>query len=96
MKLLSRLAIALAICLMAIPMMATPVQAAEYITLRPSHGNIGDKVYITGSGFNPAKRYWVYYEIDHNTWEEVLDRYDCDVDEEGRLETEKFEIPESY
>ena len=96
MRLPVRLVIALLICLVAIPTLipATPAQAAETITLRPSSGNVGDEVYITGSGFDTYYDYWVYYETDDG-WEEVLDRYDCTVDVDGYLRTDEFEIPES-
>jgi len=95
MRLPVRLVIALLVCLVAIPTLipATPAQAAS-ITLHPTSGHVGDKVYVTGSVFDPDDYYWVYYETDVG-WEEVLDRYDCDVDEDGYLRTGKFEIPES-
>jgi len=100
MKLLSRLVIALVICLLAIPIMATPVQAIGItgMTLHPNKGNIGEEVYITGNS-NADSHYYVYYQIDTDEWEEVLDYYDIDFDgtdlEGYSYTTEKFEIPES-
>jgi hypothetical protein len=94
MNLLSRLLIAFAICLIAIPMLASPVQATgETISLYPSSGYVGDEVYISGENFAQGN-YWVYYEKD-GSWVEVLDRYDCDVDSDGDFSTDEFSIPES-
>ena len=107
MKLLSRLIIALAICLIAIPVMATPVQAAGIsgMTLHPTKGIVGEEVYITGDS-DDDDDYWVYYKIDTDEWVEVLDDDDFDFDEDCYnvgteeycdydYETEKFEVPES-
>ena len=95
MKLLSRLVIALLICLIAIPILAVPAQAyEEEISLHPSSGCVGKEVYIRGYNFSTSYDYWVYYEKD-SSWVEVLDRYDCDVESDGDFSTEKFSIPES-
>ena len=100
MKLLSRLVIALAICLMAIPMMATPVQAdgITSMTLYPTKGNIEEEVYITGNS-DDDNHYYVYYQIDTDEWEEVLDYNDITFEGEATegysYRTDEFEIPES-
>jgi len=101
MKLLSRLLIALLVCLIAIPVMATPVQAADIssMSLHPSSGTVGEEVYITGS-CDSRDDYWVYYQLDTNEWVEVLEDRDFDFDADGEkydysTKDEKFLIPES-
>lgn len=91
MKLLSRLVIALVICLLAIPMMATPVQAAG-ITLKPRYGNVGQKVYVSGTfdGYTDHHVY-IYYEVAEDEWELVDDDY---TESDGSLYT-YFNVPES-
>ena len=78
MKLLSRLVIALVICLMAIPMMATPVEAhpgfslrntTSYTGLDRDEGYVGDEVRISGE--DSHSRVWIYYELyneDEDDW----------------------------
>ena len=101
MKLLSRLLIAALICLITIPVMATPVQAADIssMSLKPSKGTVGEEVYITGS-CDSRDDYWVYYQIDTNEWVQVLDddnfEFDADGDEyDYSTKDDKFLIPES-
>lgn len=99
MKLLSRLVIALVICLLAIPIMATPVQAGiTGMTLHTNKGNVGEEVYITGDSTDDS-HYYVYYQINTDEWEEVLDYGDIEFEgtelEGYSYTTEKFEIPES-
>jgi hypothetical protein len=64
MKLLCRLIIALAICLIAVPAFITPVEAnpGASITLSPDEGCVGDKITVYGKGFNPDKTVDVYYD----------------------------------
>ena len=76
MKLLSRLVIALAICLMAIPMMATPVQAATGDfsisggSISKDEGYVGDEVRIRGDA--SCSKVYIYYELfnesDEDEW----------------------------
>jgi len=101
MKLLSRLLIALLTCLIAIPAMATPVQAADIssMSLHPSSGTVGEEVYITGS-CEGHDDYWVYYQLDTNEWVEVLEDRDFEFDPDGEeydysTKDDKFLIPES-
>jgi len=101
MKLLSRLIIALAICLVAIPTLVTPGQVnadIDSIVLHPSKGTIDTEVYITGDS-DDSDDYWVYYQLDDDDWVQVLDDGDFDFDEwepgEYDYDTETFEIPES-
>ena len=101
MKLLSRLIITLAICLIAIPTLVTPGQVnadIDSIVLTPSHGTVDTEVYIRGDS-DDDDDYWVYYQLDDDEWVQVLDDGDFDFDEwepgEYDYDTEKFEIPES-
>ena len=55
MKLLSRLMIALLICIVAIPMLASPAQAQDeepFITVSPSSGHPGEEVTVRGYYFD--------------------------------------------
>jgi hypothetical protein len=94
MRFLSRLVIALVVCLVAIALLPVATQAQdEDIRLHPGSGYVGEEVYITGTNFTDD-HYWVYYETDGD-WIEILDRYDCEVDSYGDFTTEDFFIPES-
>ena len=73
MKLLSRLVIALAICLVAVPAMASmaPVQAYYGdISLSPDEGYVGDEIEVSGDDVG-YYRVWIYYELyneDEDDW----------------------------
>jgi hypothetical protein len=93
MKLVSRLVIALLICLVAIPALALPTQADEpTIWLSDSSGYVGDEIRVYGEDLNDYHgTVWVYYEI-NNDWKMVDKDY---ISSGGSLETDYFEIPES-
>ena len=109
MKLLSRLVIALVICLMAIPMMATPVEAnpgfslrntTSYTGLDRDEGYVGDEVRIYGSWDDSHGRYiYIYYELygeDEEDWyykKVTYDEHD-ETDETYSFDYD-LEIPES-
>ena len=64
MKLASRLATALLICLMAIPVLAVPVQADEvepYISLSPTSGHPGEELTVRGYDFESSEDVDIYY-----------------------------------
>lgn len=93
MKLVSRLAIALLICLIAIPSLAIPAQADEpTIWLSESSGYVGDKIRLYGEGLGDYYgTVWVYYKLNNN-WEMVDKDY---ISSGGSLETDYLFIPES-
>jgi len=62
MKLLPRLIIAFAICLLAIPALTTPVQASTTIKLSEDEGYMGDEIEISGKGFTAGKTVYIYYD----------------------------------
>jgi len=105
MKLLSRLIIALVVCLIAIPMMATPVQAHPGFSISgesisPDGGYVGDEIRIYGSWDEIHGGYiYIYYEL-YNVAEDDWD-YKRVHYEEHDTEAEEydfdydFEIPES-
>lgn len=109
MKLLSRIGIALAICLMAIPIMATPVEAnpgfslrntTSYTGLDRDEGYVGDEVRIYGSWDDTHGRYiYIYYELfneDEDDWPYEKVSYDEWEETEGIYSFDyDFEIPES-
>jgi hypothetical protein len=93
MKLVSRLVIALAICLIAIPALAISAQADEpTIWLSDSSGYVGDEIRLYGEDLGDYYgTIWVYYEL-NNDWKMVDKDY---ISSGGSLETDYFEIPES-
>jgi len=105
MKLLARLVIALAICLMVIPVMATPVQAAGSFSVKggsisKNKGYMGDEITIYGSWDEAHGRYiYIYYELfseDKDDWPDEKVKYDDydEIDERYEFDYD-FEIPES-
>jgi len=104
MKLLSRLVIALLICLLAIPLIATPIQATTgdfSITsggsVTKDEGYMGDSVRISGTADCP--RVYVYYELfnedDEDEWYEGYIEGDYDEAAGDYDYYDYFEIPES-
>ena len=105
MKLLARLVIALVICLIAIPGVATPVQAAGSFSvsggsISKGKGYMGDEIRIYGSWDETHGSYmYVYYElfnVDKDDWPYEKVKYDSYDDIDKRYEFDyDFEIPES-
>jgi len=89
MRLMSRLVIALVICLVAINLPAAPTQAdseGPSIWLSRSHGMPGTSVKVYGDNFTAEERVYIYYdenEIDY-----------IETDDEGDFQV-TFEVPES-
>jgi len=83
MRLLAQLVIALVIFLVAVSIAipATPVLAAEDITLDPDEGRIDDRVDIDGDGFTPSYPPEYYYEVDIYFSSDEADEGD-DIDDE--------------
>jgi len=106
MKLLSRLVIALAICLIAIPTLVSPVQAAGTFHISggdvsADEGHVGDEVRIYGNWAGSHGSYiHIYYELfdeDEDDWYYKKIRYDEYDDVEDRYTFDyDFTIPESY
>jgi len=96
MRLLSRLAIIVVLCLIAIPLLAVPAQAADddpFITLSPSSGMPGTDVTVRGYNFEEDEEAEVYYYRNgHATRIEVATD---DTDDDGDFRV-TFEVPESY
>lgn len=95
MKLLSRLVIALVICLIAIPgvTFTTTVQAQEEpeIWLYPSSGHPGDEIRLYGVNFEPDDKVRIYYYVTSTDYEVV--KTDT-VDDDGEFSV-RFIVPES-
>ncbi len=70
MKLLSRLLIVLALCLLAIPFFTSPVQAdgEKQIHVSPATGPVGPSVRLTGENFVPDKTIYIHYERAEDDW----------------------------
>ena len=97
------LVVILSLLVMAIP--ATPALAAS-ASLSPTKGEIGDSITVTGSGFTPGDRVYIYFsseeadkgddiEDDLEVWEEVKTPYAGDEGEldEGDIDT-SFDVPD--
>jgi len=93
MRLLSRLVIAFAVCLLAIALPAAPAQAdGAYIKLSPSSGVPGEEVKVRGYNFTADTWVDIYYYPDGSRiW---LD--DVRTDGDGDFPWVTFEVPESY
>jgi len=91
MRLLSRLVIALVVCLVAIAIPSVPAQAnGAYITLSPGSGVPGEEVTVRGYNFTADEWVDIYYYLDTaRTW---ID--DVETDEDGDFRV-TFTIPES-
>ena len=88
MKLLLRLVIALVACLLAVPLLAAPAQAAgPSIALRPDSGVPGEEIQVRGYNFTAEERVYIYYD------EEEMDY--VETDEDGDFPWVTFTVPES-
>jgi len=97
MRLMSRLVIALAICLVAIALPAAPVQAqGAYILLSPDDGVPGEEITVYGYNFTPDRWVDIYYDTNGNgilsETEWVIDER---ADDNGYFHVD-FDVPESY
>jgi len=98
------LAIVLSLLVMAIP--ATPALAAESLSVSPSRGEIGDEIDVSGSGYDPGDRVYIYFsseeadkgdyiDDDLDAYEKVATTYaggSGDADE-GDIDTD-FDVPD--
>ena len=98
------LAIILALLVMAIP--ATTVLAAESLSVSPSQGEIGDEIDVSGSGYDPGDRVYIYFsseeadegdyiDDDLDAYEKVATTYAGDTGDpdEGDIDTD-FDVPD--
>ena len=92
MRFLSRLVIALAICLVAMALLAVPAQAnGASISLSPDDGVPGEEVRVRGSNFTAHEWVDIYYYV--NGGREWID--DVRTDDDGDFSWVTFTIPES-
>jgi len=92
MRLMSRLVIALVICLVAIALPAVPAQAnGTYIMLSPSSGVPGEEVTVRGYNFTADKWVDIYY-YQNGTRTRVAE---AETDDDGDFHVD-FDVPESY
>jgi hypothetical protein len=93
-RLLSRLAIIAILCIIAIPFLAGPAQAADeepFITLSPYNGMPGTDVTVRGYNFDAKEGVDVYYYPNGTRVKVASD----DTDSSGGFRV-TFEVPESY
>jgi hypothetical protein len=97
MNLLSRLLIAFAICLIAIPGVASlaPVQASDgTLWLSEDSGYVGDEIYVTGTNLTDYAGDWIY--IRYETYDGHYETVDRErVESDGSFISDYFKIPES-
>ncbi|MGB6872616.1 MAG: IPT/TIG domain-containing protein [Dehalococcoidia bacterium] len=93
MRLLSRLVIAFAICLLAIALPAAPAQAnGAEIRLSPSSGVPGEEVRVRGNNFTADKWVDIYYYLNGSRTPVA----EAKTDGDGNFPWVTFEVPESY
>ena len=93
MKLLSRLVVALVICVMVLPGLAVPALAQDdepSITVSPSSGRPGEEVTVKGYDFEYREEVDIYYYLDSTRVKVATDEADSDGD--FRVD---FTVPES-
>jgi hypothetical protein len=92
MRLLSRLSVILALCLVSVALPAAPVQAdGASITLSPHSGVPGTVVTVRGYNFTADEWVDIYYYLNSDkVW-----RAEAETDEDGYFKV-TFEVPESY
>jgi len=97
MRLMSRLVIALVICLVAIALPAAPAQAnGTYITLSPSSGVPGEEVTVRGYNFTADEWVDIYYDgIRIDLYVNGIYSDGVKTDEDGDFRAD-FIVPESY
>jgi len=104
-KIFRTLALAIILSLLVIAIPATPALAAS-ATLKPTKGEIGDDIDITGSGYDPGHKVYIYFsseeadkddyiDDDLDVWEEVETTYAGDTGDtdEGDIDTD-FDVPD--
>ena len=67
MKLLLRLIIVFAICLLAVPALTAPVQASVTINLSKDEGYVGDEIKVSGRAFHAGETVYIYYDEELQT-----------------------------
>jgi len=104
-KIFRILAVAIILSLLMLVIPASPALAAS-ATLKPTNGEIGDKITITGRGYDEGERVYIYFssqeadkgddiEDDLEVWEEVKTTRAGDVGDpdEGDIDA-YFDVPE--
>lgn len=104
-KIFRTLALIVILSLLVIAIPATPALAAS-ATLKPTSGAIGDDIDITGSGYDPGDKVYIYFsseeadkddyiDDDLDVWEEVATTYAGDTGDpdEGDIDTD-FDVPD--
>jgi len=104
-KIFRTLAFAIILTLLMVAIPATPALAAS-ASLSPTSGEIGDDIDITGSGYDPGDKVYIYFsseeadkdddiEDDLDVWEEVKTTYAGGSGEadEGDIDT-SFDVPD--
>ena len=106
-KIFRILAIAITLSLLVMAWPAASVLAAEKVNVKPDQGKVGDDIDVTGSGFDPGDKVYIYFsnedadvdddDIDDlDSYEEVADDRASSAtltDEGGDIDTD-FDVPD--
>jgi len=104
-KIFRILAVVITLSLLVIALPAAPALAAESLRVSPTKGAIGDKIDITGSGYDPGDKVYIFFsseELDEGddiedleVWEEVKTTYAGELadPDEGDIDT-YFKVPD--
>jgi len=103
-KILQVLVVAVTLTLLVMALPTTTALAKETLTLSPSKGVIGDEIDVTGSGYDPGDRIYIYFSSqkadvdddisDLDVWVEVDTARASFVLEGGGHITGSFEVPD--
>jgi len=104
-KIFRILAVAITLSLLVMVLPAAPALAAESLRVSPTKGAIGDEIDVSGSGYDPGDRVYIYFsseeaeegdDIDElDVWEQVKTTYAGDLldPDEGDIDTD-FDVPD--
>jgi len=104
-KIFRILAVAITLSLLVMVLPAAPALAAESLRVSPTKGAVGDEIDVSGSGYDPGDRVYIYFsseeaeegdDIDElDVWEQVKTTYAGDLLEpdEGDIDTD-FDVPD--
>jgi hypothetical protein len=90
MRLIFRVAIVIALCLVFVALPTAPARAqGAWINLSPDDGVPGEEITVYGYNFTPEARVYIYYDDERVTLERI------ETDDDGDFEVDMI-VPESY
>jgi hypothetical protein len=90
MRLIFRVAVVIALCLVFVALPTAPARAqGAWINLSPDDGVPGEEITVYGYNFTPEARVYIYYDDERVTLERI------ETDDDGDFEVDMI-VPESY